>query len=112
MRMTGRRWLAAFLIFAAGTLSGCKRTEAPADPISRSAFLLNTFVTVTLYDSQDQAVLEGSLDLCRQYEELLSNAPLSDSASGGTFPATPRHCSPLRKSFRKSRGSPRRKPDG
>lgn len=40
------------------------------------------------------------------------DAPLSDSASGGTFPATPRHCSPLRKSFRKSRGSPRRKPDG
>ena len=72
MRMSGRRWLTAFLIFAAGTLSGCKRTEAPADPISRSAFLLNTFVTVTLYDSQDEAVLEGSLDLCRQYEELLS----------------------------------------
>ena len=52
-------------------LGGCGRRQEQ-EPISRSEFLLNTFVTVTIYDSQDESLLEDCLDLCRDYENLLS----------------------------------------
>ena len=42
------------------------------DPVTRSSFLLNTFVTVTLYDSEDQTILDGCMTLCSDYEKLLS----------------------------------------
>ena len=34
--------------------------------------MLNTFVTVTLYDTDDQEILDGCFDLCAEYENLLS----------------------------------------
>lgn len=49
-------------------LAGCKVKE----PISKTAFMLNTFVTLTLYDSQDQEILDGCLDLCESYEQIFS----------------------------------------
>lgn len=57
------------ILAAAAVLGGCRKQ---AEPVSRSGFLLNTFVTVTLYDSEDEAVLDGCMDLCRDYEGLLS----------------------------------------
>lgn len=42
------------------------------EPISRSAFLLNTFVSVTLYDTRDEAVLDHAMELCREYEAIFS----------------------------------------
>ncbi len=86
-RMDRKRAVSAAMIIlavsmASGMISGCRQTgdipsgrtarAGTSEPLSRSAFLLNTFVTVTLYDGQAQDVLDGSLDLCRQYEELLS----------------------------------------
>lgn len=41
-------------------------------PVTKSAFLLNTFVTVTLYDSQDESILDGCMELCKSYENLFS----------------------------------------
>ncbi len=41
-------------------------------PISDSRFMLDTIVTITLYDSNDQNILNGAFDLCEQYENLLS----------------------------------------
>ncbi len=64
--------LCALVFLGIAGLAGCQKEEPAADPISRSTFLLNTFVSVTLYDSQDESLLEGSLELCRQYEELFS----------------------------------------
>lgn len=60
------------LIMLIGTawLAGCSRKNA--DPASRSSFLLNTFVTVTLYDSSDEKILDGCMQLCSDYEKLLS----------------------------------------
>lgn len=55
-------------VFAAVYQSRSKEKE----PISKTDYLLNTIVTVTLYDSQDTSILEGALNLCREYEELLS----------------------------------------
>ena len=38
-------------------------------PLSRSDFLLNTFVTITLYDSDDSSILDDPMALCKEYEE-------------------------------------------
>lgn len=48
-------------------LFGCGTQQ----PLVREDFLLDTFVSVTLYDGgEDQA--QGALDLCRSYEEIFS----------------------------------------
>ena len=45
----------------------------PADlPIHRSDFLLNTFVDIAIYDSKDESILDGAMDLCREYENRFS----------------------------------------
>ncbi len=59
-----------FLAMSLFCLAGCREKEIT--PVSRSAFLLNTFVTVTLYDTEDEAVLDGCMELCGEYEALLS----------------------------------------
>ena len=67
-----KKAIAAAVLVCASVLAagGCGRRQA--EPVSRSDFLLNTFVTVTLYDSEDEAILDGCLELCSHYEELLS----------------------------------------
>lgn len=63
-------WLAAGLLLTAGLLfTGGKRN---AEPLSQTEFMLNTFVTVTLYDKREEAVIDGSMELCRFYEGLFS----------------------------------------
>lgn len=46
--------------------------KQPAEPISGTAFKLNTVVSVTLYDSADQSLVDETLALCDKYEELFS----------------------------------------
>jgi len=41
-------------------------------PISIDSFKLNTIVKITIYDSQDESLLEGALSICDQYEQLYS----------------------------------------
>ena len=54
-------------IFLLLLLFGCGTQQ----PLVREDFLLDTFVSVTLYDGgEDQA--QGALDLCRSYEEIFS----------------------------------------
>ena len=57
-----------FLGCAAALLLRPKKTE----PISRSDFLLNTFVTVTLYDTEEESLLDSCIELCRTYENRFS----------------------------------------
>lgn len=59
---------ALFLACGAAILLRPQKT----DPISRSDFLLNTFVTITLYDSDDEAILDSCIALCREYENRFS----------------------------------------
>ena len=40
--------------------------------ISRTDFLLNTFVTITLYDTRDEAILDSCMDLVKSYENRFS----------------------------------------
>lgn len=72
MKNTGLKALitAGLLIICTAWLAGCSKKVA--DPVSRSSFLLNTFITVTLYDTQDETILDGCMDLCSDYEKLLS----------------------------------------
>lgn len=43
-----------------------------SNPITKSSFLLDTIVTVTIYDSDDMELLEDCLNLCKEYENLFS----------------------------------------
>lgn len=58
-----------FIGLTALMLTGCKRK---IEPITKSGFMLNTFVTVTLYDKDDPEILKKSMDLCRSYENIFS----------------------------------------
>lgn len=48
--------------------SGC----AAKDPATDTRFLLNTVCTVTLYEPADTELVQDALDLCQEYENLLS----------------------------------------
>ena len=40
--------------------------------LSKSDFLLNTVVSISLYDKQDEALIDGSFDLIKKYEAICS----------------------------------------
>ena len=50
-------------------LPGCRNRQ----PVIREDFLLDTFVSVTLYDGGEEQA-QGALDLCRSYEAVFSRA--------------------------------------
>ena len=50
----------------------------PAEPISETRLMLDTICKITIYDKQDRNMLIEALDLCEEYEALLSI-----SAEGG-----------------------------
>lgn len=49
-----------------------QKKEKKQEPISSTAFKLNTVVTLTLYDSTDEELLQKAMDLCDDYEQLFS----------------------------------------
>lgn len=49
------------------SLTGCSNKKTA----TRTEFLLDTFVTVTLYGSDDEAILSGAMKLCAQYDAML-----------------------------------------
>ncbi|MGI6404616.1 MAG: FAD:protein FMN transferase [Oscillospiraceae bacterium] len=51
-------------------LTACS-TAQTTKTATRTEFLLDTFVTVTLYGSKDEAVLDGAMELCRYYDNIL-----------------------------------------
>lgn len=60
------------LSIGCGLLTGCGK------PISRSGFYFDTIITVTLYDSFREDLLDGCFSLAKQYEAYFSNT-LPDS---------------------------------
>ena len=61
----------------------------PSEPLTATAYKLNTVVTITLYDSRDQAVLDGAMELCDEYERIFSRTlPESElyRLNAGTLP--------------------------
>ena len=61
-----RKLLPLLLLLPLLALSGCG-----TQPVVREAFLLDTFVSVTLYDG-GEAQAQGALELCRSYEAVFS----------------------------------------
>ncbi len=62
--------IGAAVLFLCSFLGDIQKKEI--EPVSRSAFALDTFITVTLYDSGDTEILDGCIQLCQDYEQLLS----------------------------------------
>ena len=48
------------------------------EPMTKTKIMLNTYVTITLYDHQDMGLIEECFDLCEEYEQMFSRT-LADS---------------------------------
>lgn len=86
IRMTKKKsgFLAAaivfiFLLLISGYFffSSKKGTE----PISRSSFLLDTIVTITIYDTSKEYIIDECFQLCKEYESQLSRTIESSEIS-------------------------------
>lgn len=73
--------LVSTLFFAVILSSGCsKQNTSPKDQntaqekpyISRTLIKLNTVVTITIYDKQEEYLLDGAMEVCDYYEEVFS----------------------------------------
>ena len=68
-----RKWLGlAVCVLVCGGLWACKTDKKTTEPLRRSDFLLNTFVTVTVYEEKEEQLLEDAIEVCRDYEQKLS----------------------------------------
>jgi len=72
-------WLRSSLCAAAGigllTISGCTNqilSPKSQDPIQRTDFLLNTFVDIKIYDSNDTTILDDAMAICKDLETQFS----------------------------------------
>lgn len=52
-------------------------SQTTAEPISATAFKLNTVVKLTIYDSRDESLLTKALALCDKYEDIFSRTKAS-----------------------------------
>ncbi|MDD3404343.1 MAG: FAD:protein FMN transferase [Hespellia sp.] len=53
-------------------ISLCSCSAADNEPISTTALLFDTVITIELYDTKDTAILDDCIALCRHYEDTLS----------------------------------------
>lgn len=60
---------ASALILMSLAAAGCGKSS---EPIRKTALKLNTVVQVSIYDSGDEALLDGCMEVCDRYEQLLS----------------------------------------
>ena len=58
------------LIFIATFISSC--SKASCEPIQKTGFYFDTVVSITLYDSQDESVLEDCFEYCEEFENKIS----------------------------------------
>lgn len=61
--------LAGILVLLPVVLTGCARNK---EPISRTGFYFDTVIQITLYDTEDAAILDGCFALAEKYENLFS----------------------------------------
>ncbi len=71
-----KRCLTPFLMIAILTstlLSGCtSKTKVEESPLTKSTFMLNTIITITLYDSTDETIIDDTFKLIHNFEEVYS----------------------------------------
>ena len=61
--------LSGIIILMSFLFCGCGK---PAEPLARSGFYFDTVITITLYDKQDDALLDECFALAEFYENMLS----------------------------------------
>ena len=61
---------ALLILISACFLSACE--ESTSSPIQKTDFKLNTVVTITIYDSSDEALLTNCMNICDRYENEFS----------------------------------------
>lgn len=60
------------LIFSLSLLAGCSKNTKTAEPLSRSELLMGTVVNVSLYDSDNEEILNKVFDKVKELESILS----------------------------------------
>lgn len=76
--LTMKRRYAFPLLLLCLILSGCSDSKST---IEKTGFLLDTVITITLYGTEDEFILDNSFAICEKYEQLLSTTiPTSDIA--------------------------------
>lgn len=79
-----------FLVFTGFTALYLKKMKTP-EPITATAFKLNTVITITIYDSRDESLLDEAMRLCDHYETLFSRTKENSELyqlNHGTLPHT------------------------
>lgn len=61
-----------FIIACSLLLPGCKKQTNRNTPFTKSTFLLNTIISISLYDSTDESIIDEAFALCQEYELLFS----------------------------------------
>lgn len=71
------------LTLTISSLAGCGEDNSKKDDlsVSRTDFILNTVVSVTLYGTEDPKLIEGCFNICRNYEEKLSRTKSGSEVS-------------------------------
>ncbi len=74
--------LAALLPVILLIISGCASKDQTLPLITRSGFCFDTLITVSIYDSDDESILDECFDICESYDGLLSMTVSSSDISG------------------------------
>lgn len=74
---TRKKWIIISIGIVMLSMIGCSskyngNQGNKLEPISKTAFKLNTMVTITLYDSTSEEILDGALAVCDKYENIYS----------------------------------------
>lgn len=64
--------LAGILLLAGLSVITSGKSKTAAEPIERTDFLLNTFVNIKIYDSEDTTLLDDAVNICKDYESRFS----------------------------------------
>ena len=82
--------LISILLTGCSNINSNMENDTEKNPfISKSSFLLDTIVTVQIYDKQDQEILEGSFDVIKKYDLIFSRTKETSELSQlnqGTLP--------------------------
>lgn len=66
-------WIGILFVVVLSVFIVCYgKMQKPEEPITATTFKLNTVVKVTIYDSQDEKILQDALALCDKYEKIFS----------------------------------------
>lgn len=79
--MFNRKKIPGLLMFVLLALILVSCNRAPKEPVSKSKFLLNTMVTITLYDQKKEALIDEAFRICEEYENLLSRTITTSTIS-------------------------------